>query len=153
MTKSEKQIIHGLYFGATKNLTETHKYRAGEILWLVNTKIPETAKWRMDNGGLQWFEPKKSNDYLVDISKEQYEALIPLAYLKSTEHITLEENQGMFVIGLTGKGAQLARDLDTWYGRFNIWYKEHKEGVFGILITVCVSALTAFIVTKLGLKE
>lgn len=153
MNKAEKQIIHGLYYGATKDLTESHRYRDHEILWLVNTKIPETAKWRMENGGLQWFESPKNKDYLDDIVKPHYEALIHLAYLKSTEHITLEENQGMFQIRLTGKGAQLARDLDTCYGRFNIWYKEHKDGVFGILITICVSALTAFVVTKLGLKQ
>lgn len=153
MTKQEKQIIHGLYFGATKDLTKTMGYRDSEILWLVNTKIPETANWKMDNGGLQMFESPKNSDYLDDIVKPHKEALNYLAYLKSTDHITLEENQGKFEIRLTGKGAQLARDLNTCLGRMNIWYKEHKDGVLGILITVCVSALTAFIVTKLGLKD
>lgn len=44
----------------------------------------------------------------------------------------------------------MARELDTRFGRISLWYKESKDGVPGLLITVLVSALTSVLTAQLG---
>jgi hypothetical protein len=50
---------------------------------------------------------------------------------------------------VTFAGADRAIRLHTRRGRMDLWYRDHKEGILGILITAFVSFITALITVLL----
>ena len=50
---------------------------------------------------------------------------------------------------LTAPGFELARSLDSFWGTVNYFYKQHKDGILGLVITILVSVVTAYITTVL----
>jgi hypothetical protein len=50
---------------------------------------------------------------------------------------------------VTFAGADRAIRLHTRRGRADLWYREHKDGIIGLLLTVLVSCVTALITVLL----
>lgn len=148
MNKQEAQIIHGLYFHR-EMVGETIPYSANEIAWLAQTKIPETRKWKKTDGKLHSMENKGDN-YLASVGAISAAVQRPLRYLHETGLIQYQTEHGQLRISVTAAGADIARELDSWYGRANLLYKNHKEGLLWLLITILVSLITSYIATGKG---
>ena len=101
----------------------------------------EGANWQKD-GKLQSLE-SKVDKHLASIGATSAAAARPLAYLQGHGYIKYEKELGWFLIEVTASGADIARELHTLWGRANILYKQHKDGVLWFLATVLVSLLTA----------
>jgi len=148
MNKQEARIIHGLYFHR-EMVGESIPYSANEIAWLAQVKIPETRNWQKADGKLHSVE-NKSDDYLASVGATSAAAQRPLRYLHETGFIQYQTEHGQLRISVTAAGADIARELDTWYGRANLLYKNHKEGLLWFLATVLVSLITSYIATGSG---
>ena len=143
MNKEEEQILHGLYYHR-EIIGEEFPFTAGEINWLVNTPIPKGRKWLGPDGKLKSME-SKTDDYLASICATSAAAERPLAYLQASGYITYKKDGDVFRIAVTGSGADLARELNTFWGRANVRYKKYKDGILWFLATVLVSVVTALI--------
>ncbi|MFC1685281.1 hypothetical protein ACFL0R_07435, partial [Pseudomonadota bacterium] len=99
-----------------------------------------------DDGKLQSLE-NENDDYLATIGATSAAAERPLAYLQALGYITYKKENGIFRIAVTGLGADVARELATFWGRLNLVYKQHKDGVLWFLATVLVSIITALVTT------
>ena len=127
MNKEEEQILHGLYYHR-EIVGEELPFTAGEINWLINTPIPKGREWLGPDGKLKSTESNTDN-YLASIGATSAAARRPLAYLHTSGYITYKSDGGFFRIAVTGAGADLARELNTFWGRANILHRKHKNGV------------------------
>lgn len=151
MNTEEKRLLHGLYFHR-EMIGEGMIYSAEELAWLARTPIPHGRRWQTDDGKLQKVQGTGQGNWLTEYSALTAQAMRPLKYLHDAGYIRIETGRlgDSSRIAVTKEGADLARELDTRFGRFSLWYKENKDGVLGLLITVLVSALTAAITSQLG---
>lgn len=143
MNSEEARVLHGLYFHR-EMIGEAMFYSAGEINWLAKTPLPHGRTWEGRDGKLQALE-SKADDYLASIGATSAASEKPLAYLQAVGYITYTKDSGGFRIKVTGRGADLARELDTTLGRINLLYKKHKDGVIWFLATVLVSLITTLV--------
>ena len=65
-------------------------------------------------------------------------------YLEAAGYINWPDKD-ILRVSVTAMGADTARELDTWHGRANIFYRKQKEGVLWFVATVLVSLLTTLI--------
>lgn len=151
MNSEEKQVLHGLYY-YREMVDEDFIVSSDEIVWLTRTKLPDTRNWRKEDGSLHKAEEKTEN-YLATIGATSATAERPLSYLQQTEFIDYTKEHGAFRVSVTAKGADLARELNTFWGRLNVLYKEHKEGVIWLLLTVSVSSVTSLVTSLLTAKK
>lgn len=149
MNTEEKRILHGLYFHR-QMIGEGMLYSADELAWLTRTPIPQGRNWSSEDGKLKVLR-EQGDDWWQEYATVTAQALRPLQYLHEAGYIRLERNRhdGGLRIAVTRQGADLARELDSRFGRFSLWYGEHKDGLLGLLITILVSALTAAITSRL----
>lgn len=147
MNKEESRILHGLYHHR-EIVGEELPYSAGEINWLANTPIPKGKLWLGEDGKLKSLETEAEN-YLASIGATSAAAGRPLAYLQAAGYITYKKDSNLFRIAVTGSGADLARELDSFWGRMNVLYKNNKDGLLWLIATVLVSLITT-LVTKGG---
>lgn len=143
MNKEEEQVLHGLYYHR-EIIGEEVPFTAAEINWLVNTPIPKGREWLGPDGKLKSME-SKTDDYLAIINTTSAAAVRPLSYLQASDYITYRKDSDILRIAVTGSGADLARELNTFWGRANVRYKKHKDGVLWFLATVLVSVVTTLI--------
>jgi hypothetical protein len=143
MNKEEKRILHGLYYHR-EMIGEEMMFTASEINWLKKTPIPKGRKWKGEDGRLKSIEIPNEN-YLASISATSAAATRPLAYLQEKGYITYKKEAHYFRIAVTVAGADLARELNTFWGRKNITYKEHKDGVLWFLALGLLSLIVAFL--------
>ena len=145
MNAVEARLLHGLYYNR-EIVGEALPYTAAELNWLVNASIPNGKGWRGEDGILKSVDIKADN-YLASIGATSAAAERPLAYLEAHGYISYAKDSGYFRIAITGRGADVARELDTRLGRFNLLYKKHKDGVLWFVATILVSLITALLTT------
>jgi len=143
MNKEEEKILHGLYFNR-EIVGEDVPYSPSEINWLIKSSIENGKKWRGKDGKLQSIY-NESDDYLESIGATSAAAQRPLSYLQDAGYIIYKKDSNYFRIAVTGKGADIARELDTRIGRFNLIYKKNKDGIFWFIATVLVSLITTLL--------
>ncbi|MEX2163110.1 MAG: hypothetical protein WD823_02550 [Sulfuricaulis sp.] len=143
MNKEEASILHGLYY-YREIVEEEVLYSAAEINWLVHHPISKGKEWRGTDGKPQSVENETDN-YLATIGATSAAAARPLAYLQASGSIRYRKDGGGFRIAVTGTGADLARELDTCFGRLNVFYKTHKDGVLWFVATVLLSLVTTLV--------
>jgi len=144
MNSVEAKILHGLYFHR-QMIGEGMIYSAAELNWLAQASFKEGRRWQGQDGKLHALE-SKGDDYLAILGATSADAQRPIRYLEAAGYITYS-NTGGFRISITAKGADLARELDSWVGRLNVLYKKNKDGVIWLTATVLVSLITT-LVTK-----
>jgi hypothetical protein len=146
MNQQEKSLLHGLYYHR-EIVGDELPYDPAEIAWVLQQRIPRTRKWLAD-GKLQSIQGT-GDDYLARLAAVDTASRRPLKYLHSRGLIHCRTDGGGLRITVTGDGADLARELDTWFGRLNFLYREHKEGLVNLLLTVAVSVVTALLTALL----
>jgi hypothetical protein len=74
-----------------------------------------------------------------------------VVYLRQKKYIEHDEpwSESDLRIRLTADGLELARKLNSVWGTANYLYQQHKDGILGLLLTILVSVVTAYITTIL----
>jgi hypothetical protein len=139
----EDRILHGLYY-YRENIDEDVQVSGEQLLWLTMHPLREGEAWHKD-GKLQNLDvsefPEEIRAKLVTAKLE-----LPLRYLQYRRLITYaRRSDGMFYAAVTFAGADRAIRLHTRRGRMDLWYREHRDGVIGMSITVLISLITALI--------
>jgi hypothetical protein len=139
----EDRILHGLYY-YRENVDEEVPVSGEQVLWLAMHPLREGGAWS-----------KEGQPQSVDTSAFPAEILsklitakleLPLRYLQYRRLIKYtRDNDEIVSVAVTFAGADRAIRLHTRRGRIDLWYREHKDGVLGIVTTILVSFATALI--------
>jgi hypothetical protein len=137
----EDRILHGLYF-YRESIDEDLQVSGEQLLWLAMHPLREGEAWERD-GQLQSVDtaefPQTIRDKLIAAKLE-----LPLRYLQYRRLIKFAKHRDAIItVSVTFAGADRAIRLHSKRGRADLWYREHKDGIFGIGITVLVSFATA----------
>ena len=146
----EDRILHGLYYHR-ENIDEDVQVSTEQLLWLAMHPLQEGDAWSKD-GRLQSMDPA---EFPEEIRAKLITAKLelPLRYLQYRRLITYaRRSDGMLYAAVTFAGADRAIRLHTRRGRIDLWYREHRDGVIGVTITVLISLITT-IVTVLLLNK
>jgi hypothetical protein len=139
----EDRILHGLYY-YRQNIDEDVQVSGEQLLWLAMHPMREGEAWNKD-GKLQSLD---ASEFPEEIRAKLITAKLdlPLRYLQYRRLITYaRRSDGMFYAAVTFAGADRAIRLHTRRGRMDLWYREHRDGVIGMGITVLISLVTALI--------
>ncbi|HSZ10162.1 MAG TPA: hypothetical protein VK794_16585 [Steroidobacteraceae bacterium] len=139
----EDRILHGLYY-YRENIDEDVQVSGEQLLWLAMHPLREGEAWHKD-GKLQSLD---ASEFPEEIRAKLITAKLdlPLRYLQYRRLITYaRRSDGMFYAAVTFAGADRAIRLHTRRGRMDLWYREHRDGVIGMGITVLISLVTALI--------
>ncbi len=144
----EDRILHGLYY-YHESIDEEVPVLAEEVLWLAMHPLREGDTWHKE-GQLQSVDtsvfPAEVRSKLATAKLE-----LPLRYLQYRRLIKYTRgSDSTFSIAVTFAGADRAIRLHTRRGRMDLWYREHKEGILGLVTTVLVAFLTALITVLLA---
>ncbi len=139
----EDRILHGLYY-YRENIDENVQVTSEQLLWLAMHPLNEGEAWN-NEGKLQSMDagefPEEIRAKLITAKLE-----LPLRYLQYRRLITYaRRSDGMLYAAVTFAGADRAIRLHTRRGRMDLWYREHRDGILGVSITVLISFLTALI--------
>jgi hypothetical protein len=143
----EDRILHGLYY-YRENVDEEMTVSGEQLLWLAMHPLPEGEAWNKD-GELQSVD---SSAFPADIRSKLITAKLelPLRYLQYRRLIKYSrDSDGVLCVAVTFAGADRAIRLHTRRGRADLWYREHKDGVLGLVTTILVSIATALITVLL----
>jgi hypothetical protein len=143
----EDRILHGLYY-YRENIDEDLSVSGEQVLWLAMNPLRDGEAWNKD-GQLQSVDtsvfPEEIQSKLATAKLE-----LPLRYLQYRRLIKYtQRSDATLCIAVTFAGADRAIRLHTRRGRMDLWYVEHKDGIFGLLITVFVAFVTALITVLL----
>jgi hypothetical protein len=143
----EDRILHGLYY-YRENIDEEVPVSGEQILWLAMHPLREGESWSAA-GQLQSVDtssfPDEIRSKLLTAKLE-----LPLRYLQYRRLIKYTpRSDATLAIAVTFAGADRAIRLHTRRGRMDLWYREHKDGILGMVTTVVVSLVTALLVVLL----
>ncbi|HME39911.1 MAG TPA: hypothetical protein VKG63_13235 [Steroidobacteraceae bacterium] len=146
----EDRILHGLYY-YRESIDEDLPVTGEQILWLAMHPMREGDGWNAE-GRLQGIDttvfPAEIRTKLVTAKLE-----LPLRYLEYRRLIKYTKRKdGAFLVAVTFAGADRAIRLHTRRGRLDLWYREHKDGILGIAVTMTVAFLTALITALVMLR-
>jgi hypothetical protein len=146
----EDRILHGLYYYREK-IDEDVQLTSEQLLWLAMHPMREGEAWNKE-GKLQSMDasefPEEIRAKLITAKLE-----LPLRYLQYRRLITYaRRSDGMLYAAVTFAGADRAIRLHTRRGRMDLWYREHRDGIVGMSMTVLISFITALL-TVLALSK
>jgi hypothetical protein len=139
----EDRILHGLYY-YRENIDENVQVSTEQLLWLAMHPLREADAWDKE-GKLQSLDASEFPD---EIRAKLITAKIelPLRYLQYRRLITYtRRSDEMVYAAVTFAGADRAIRLHTRRGRMDLWYRERRDGIVGLTITLLVSVITAMI--------
>lgn len=137
----EDRILHGLYYHR-ENIDEEMPVTGEQVLWLAMHPLREGNAWSKE-GQPQCVDTSIFPDD-IQSKLETAKLELPLRYLQYRRLIRYtRRNDATLCIAVTFAGADRAIRLHTRRGRLDLWYREHKDGVLGIITTVMVSLVTA----------
>jgi hypothetical protein len=139
----EDRILHGLYY-RREAIDEDLQVTGEQILWLAMHPLQEGEAWERD-GQLQSLDvgqfPQEIRPKLIAAKLE-----LPLRYLQYRRLIKyVKQADATHIVAVTFTGADRAIRLHSRRGRMDLWYKEHKDGIFGLALTVLISFITALL--------
>jgi hypothetical protein len=146
----EDRILHGLYY-FRENIDEDVQVTSEQILWLAMHPLSEGEAWHKD-GKLQSLD---ASEFPQDVRSKLLTAKLelPLRYLQYRRLITYaRRSDGMLYAAVTFAGADRAIRLHTRRGRMDLWYREHRDGVLGVTITILISLITALVTVLIANK-
>ena len=152
LSKEEKRILFGLYLNNPRIDRSTH-CTAHQINWLGAHSYRMAMQWRVGDSmrehSIQGMDSVEASLLQAGMAAAALGHLEGAGFLTYAHGGILGEQ---IEVTVTYKGAGLARALMTWRGRLDLWYRERKDGVLGIALTVGVAALTAWVTTWIRLK-
>jgi hypothetical protein len=139
----EDRILHGLYY-YREAVDEDLQVTSEQILWLAMHPLQEGEAWEQ-NGRLQSLDmeqfPPEIRSKLIAAKLE-----LPLRYLQYRRLIKyLRQRDATNIVAVTFAGADRAIRLHSRRGRLDLWYKENKDGLLGLVITALVAFVTALL--------
>jgi hypothetical protein len=139
----EDRILHGLYFHR-ENIDEEFPVFGEQLLWLAMHPLREAEAWER-NGELQRVDTEEfPPEIRVKLIAAKLE--LPLRYLQYRRLIKYVKNRdASFAVSVTFAGADRAIRLHSARGRLDLWYREHKDGVIGLGLTLLISFVTALL--------
>ena len=143
----EDRILHGLYY-YRESIDEEVSVTGAQLLWLAMHPLREGEAWNADG-------KPQSVDASAFPSEIQLKLLtakleLPLRYLQYRRLVKFTfRDDDEISIAVTFAGADRAIRLHTRRGRMDLWYREHKDGILGIAVTVIVSFATAMLAVSL----
>ncbi len=146
----EDRILHGLYY-YRENIDEDVQVSSDELLWLAMHPLRDGDAWHK-NGELQAL---KASEFPEDIRAKLLTAKLelPLRYLQYRRLIKYaRRSDGMLYAAVTFAGADRAIRLHTRRGRLDLWYRENKDGIVGVSITILISLVTALLTILVVIK-
>jgi hypothetical protein len=146
----EDRILHGLYY-YRENIDEEVPVIAEQLLWLAMHPLREGDAWCKDDA-LQSVDtslfPDEVQEKLTTVKLE-----LPLRYLQYRRLIKYtRRTDGTILVAVTFAGADRAIRLHTRRGRLDLWYREHKDGIFGLVTAAFVACLTALITALIVIR-
>jgi hypothetical protein len=143
----EDRILHGLYY-YRESIDEDLSVSDEQVLWLSMNPLRDGDAWSKE-GLPQSVDtsafPAEIHTKLVTAKLE-----LPLRYLQYRRLIRFtKRNDSTLSIAVTFAGADRAIRLHTRRGRMDLWYREHKDGILGMVTTVFVSLVTALLTVLL----
>lgn len=146
----EDRILHGLYYHR-ESIDEDVQVSSEQLLWLAMHPLREGEAWHRD-GKLQSLDasvfPDEIRTKLLTAKLE-----LPLRYLQYRRLITYaRRSDGMLYAAVTFAGADRAIRLHTRRGRMDLWYREHRDGIVGVTITILISIVTALITVLIATR-
>jgi hypothetical protein len=146
----EDRILHGLYY-ERESIDEDIVVTGEQILWLAMHPLREGEEWNQD-GQLQSVDasafPEEVQAKLLTAKLE-----LPLRYLQYRRLIKYaSRSDATYSAAVTFAGADRAIRLHTRWGRLDLWYREHKDGILGMGATIVVSVLTALITALVAMR-
>ncbi len=146
----EDRILHGLYY-YRENIDEDVAVTGEQVLWLAMHPLREAEAWFKDGEPQSVDTSAFPDDIQSKLSTAKLE--LPLRYLQYRRLIRYTRRSDATIsVAVTFAGADRAIRLHTRRGRLDLWYREHREGIFGIAITVFVSFLTAVLTMAVALR-
>jgi len=144
----EDRILHGLYY-YRESIDEEVPVTDEQVLWLAMQPLRDGESWHKE-GQLQSVDrsafPAEIQSKLVTAKLE-----LPLRYLQYRRLIKYTRcNDATLRVAVTFAGADRAIRLHTLRGRMDLWYRDHKDGILGIVTTILVSFVTALIAVLLA---
>jgi hypothetical protein len=139
----EDRILHGLYY-YRESIDEDVQVASEQLLWLAMHPLGEGDAWHKD-GKLQSLD---ASEFPAEIRAKLITAKLelPLRYLQYRRLITYaKRSDGMLYAAVTFAGADRAIRLHTRRGRMDLWYREHRDGIVGVTITILISFITALV--------
>jgi hypothetical protein len=113
-----------------------------QILWLAMHPLREGTAW--DREGLM--QSVDTGEFPAEIRAKLIAAKLelPLRYLEYRRLIKLVRNRDATMnIAVTFAGADRAIRLHSARGRLDLWFRENRDGVFGLIIPMLISFLTS----------
>jgi hypothetical protein len=143
----EDRILHGLYY-YRENIDEEVPVTGEQVLWLAMHPLREGESWS-NEGQAQSVDTSAFPDEIrAKLLTAKLE--LPLRYLQYRRLIKyMRRSDATLSIAVTFAGADRAIRLHTRRGRMDLWYREHKDGILGLVTTVVVSFATALVVVLL----
>jgi hypothetical protein len=146
----EDRILHGLYY-YRESIDEDVQVSSEQLLWLAMHPMRDGEAWH-NNGKLQRLDasefPEEIRSKLITAKLE-----LPLRYLQYRRLIKYaRRSDGMLYVAVTFAGADRAIRLHTRRGRLDLWYRENKDGIVGVTITVFVAFMTALITVLVAIR-
>jgi hypothetical protein len=139
----EDRILHGLYYHR-ENIDEDVSVTSEQILWLAMHPLRDGEAWFKDGQPQSVDTSAFPDDIQSKLSTAKLE--LPLRYLQYRRLIRYaRRGDDAISVAVTFAGADRAIRLHTRRGRIDLWYREHKDGIFGIATTVLISFLTALV--------
>ena len=139
----EDRILHGLYF-YRESIDEEFSASAEQLLWLAMHPLREADAWER-NGELQHLDTEAFPDEIrVKLLAAKLE--LPLRYLQYRRLIKYAKNRdATYIVSVSFAGADRAIRLHSARGRLDLWYREHRDGVVGLGLTILISFVTALL--------
>jgi hypothetical protein len=146
----EDRILHGLYY-YRENIDEDVQVSSEQLLWLAMHPLRDGEAWN-NNGKLQRLDasgfPEEIRSKLITAKLE-----LPLRYLQYRRLIKYaRRSDGMLYVAVTFAGADRAIRLHTRRGRLDLWYRENKDGIVGVTITIFIAFLTALVTVLVAIS-
>jgi hypothetical protein len=145
MNQDEDRILHGLYY-FREMVNEEGINTGSEIPWLARHTFREGAEWHKE-GKFQTLDvDQQSNQTHFRLITTEQER--PLRYLEAKgliEYSRPKVSTSMLRVRVTVAGADRARRLHTWFSRKSLWYRDHKDGVAGLLVAAMVAIVVSLL--------
>jgi hypothetical protein len=143
----EDRILHGLYY-YRESIDEEVQVSGEQVLWLAMHPLREGEAWNREDR----LQSVDASAFPADVQSKLVTAKLelPLRYLQYRRLIKYSgRSDATLCIAVTFAGADRAIRLHTKRGRMDLWYRDHKDGILGLMTTVIVSLVTALIAVYL----
>jgi hypothetical protein len=145
-TRDEDRVLHGLYYWR-RMINEDVLIKGDEVLWLAATDPSDHKHGEFGSLDLT----KRPNHFRFRaLTAEQQR---PLDHLEAAGFIKLErKNSSMFIVKVTGQGAERARRYHTWLGRIDLWFRDNRDGPMGLVLPAVIALIVSLLTNWLLFK-